>query len=182
MNLLLDLWGVRVLHIRSATDEKVRHIANPDGWEPKVFKRKPEAPALHETLQKPTIFEVTPTERWPLGWRPASTTGELKTLVPVYNLKGNFSSITVLLCPQCKHVLCGLGKGIPVVCLECCFSSHEHGVEEGEMTVKRFSYLHYLLDLGNHNTSLQLLFNRTLRGWTRKCSVAGLYIKVGGGM
>jgi hypothetical protein len=81
----------------------------------------------HETLQKPAIFEVTPTERWPLGWRPTSTTGELKTLAPVYNLKGNFSSITVLPCPQCGHVLRGLGKGIPVVCLECGFPSHEHG-------------------------------------------------------
>ena len=98
-----------------------------NNWEPRVFKRKPQAPALHELLQKPSIFEVTPTERWPLGWRPVSTTGEFKTLFPVYNLRGDFSSITVLLCPQCGSVLRALGKGIPVVCLECGFPSTEHG-------------------------------------------------------
>jgi hypothetical protein len=98
-----------------------------EGWEPKLFKRKPEAPALHELLQKPTILEVTPTERWPLGWRPMSTSGEFKTLVPTYNLKGDFSSVTVLLCPQCGLILRALGKGIPVVCLECGFPSTEHG-------------------------------------------------------
>jgi hypothetical protein len=96
-------------------------------WEPKVFKRKPGVPALHELLQKPTVFEVTPTERWPLGWRFASTTGKVETLFPVYQLKGDFSSVTVLLCPQCGHILRALGKGIPIVCLECGFPSTEHG-------------------------------------------------------
>jgi hypothetical protein len=106
---------------------KKEREAKSEGWEPKLFKRKPEAPALHELLQKPTILEVTPTERWPLGWRPMSTSGEFKTPVPTYNLKGDFSSVTVLLCPLCGHVLRGLVKGIPVVCLECGFPSHEHG-------------------------------------------------------
>jgi hypothetical protein len=96
-------------------------------WEPKVFKRKPGVPALHELLQKPTVFEVTPTERWPIGWRFASTTGKVETLFPVYQLKGDFSSVTVLLCPQCGHILRALGKGIPVVCLDCGFPSTEHG-------------------------------------------------------
>jgi hypothetical protein len=94
-------------------------------WEPHVFKRKPQAPALHELLQKPSLLEITPTEKWPIGWRAASTTG--KTLFPVYQLKGDFSSVTVLLCPQCGHILRALGKGIPVVCMECGFPSTEHG-------------------------------------------------------
>jgi hypothetical protein len=114
----------------SANKERETHYddtARSNSWEPRVFMRKPEAPALHETLQKPTILEVTPTERWPLGWRPMKTSGEFKTLVPTYNLKGDFSSVTVLLCPQCGHVLRGLGKGIPVVCLECGFPSTENG-------------------------------------------------------
>jgi hypothetical protein len=96
-------------------------------WEPHVFKRKPQAPALHELLQKPSLLEITPTEKWPIGWRAASTSGEFKTLFPVYQLKGDFSSITVLLCPQCGHILRALGKGIPIVCLECGFPSTEHG-------------------------------------------------------
>jgi hypothetical protein len=99
------------------------HNKGSKSWEPRVFKRKPEAPALHEMLQKPKIFEFTPNDRWPIGWRFASTRGKVKTLFPVYNLKGDFSSITVLLCPQCGSVLRGLGKGIPVVCLECGFPS-----------------------------------------------------------
>jgi hypothetical protein len=103
------------------------HNKGSKSWEPRVFKRKPEAPALHEMLQKPKIFEFTPNDRWPIGWRFASTTGMVKTLFPVYNLKGDFSSITVLLCPLCGSVLRALGKGIPVVCLECGFPSHEHG-------------------------------------------------------
>jgi hypothetical protein len=78
-------------------------------------------------LQKPKIFEFTPNDRWPIGWRLASTRGKVKTLFPVYNLKGDFSSITVLLCPQCGSVLRALGKGIPTVCLECGFPSTEHG-------------------------------------------------------
>jgi len=96
-------------------------------WEPHVFKRKPQAPALHELLQKPSLLEITPTEKWPSGWRAASTSGEFKTLFPVYQLKGDFSNITVLLCPQCGSILRALGKGIPIVCLECGFPSTEHG-------------------------------------------------------
>jgi hypothetical protein len=96
-------------------------------WESHVFKRKPQAPSLHELLQKPSLLEITPTEKWPIGWRPASTSGEFKTLFPVYQLKGDFSSVTVLLCPQCGHILRALGKGIPVVCLECGFPSTEQG-------------------------------------------------------
>jgi hypothetical protein len=103
------------------------HNKGSKSWEPRIFKRKPEAPALHEMLQKPKIFEFTPNDRWPLGWRPVSTTGAFKTHSPVYDLGGDFSSITVLLCPQCGSVLRALGKGIPVVCLHCGFPSTEQG-------------------------------------------------------
>jgi ParB-like chromosome segregation protein Spo0J len=112
--------------VRKAVQERLQNIQS-KLWEPKVFKRKPEAPTLHEMLQKPTIFEVTPTDRWPIGWKPVSTKGQVKSLFPVYQLKGDFSSITVLLCPECGSVLRGLGKGIPVVCLDCGFPSNENG-------------------------------------------------------
>jgi ParB family chromosome partitioning protein len=112
--------------VRKAVQERLQNIQS-KLWEPKVFKRKPEAPTLHEMLQKPTIFEVTPTDRWPIGWKPVSTKGQVKSLFPVYQLKGDFSSITVLLCPECGSVLRGLGKGIPVVCLDCGFPSTENG-------------------------------------------------------
>jgi ParB/RepB/Spo0J family partition protein len=96
-------------------------------WEPKVFKRKPEAPALHEMLQKISILDAVPTDSWPIGWKPVAAKGAVKSLFPVYQLKGDFSTITVLLCPECGHVLRGLGKGLPVVCLECGFPNAENG-------------------------------------------------------
>ncbi len=103
---------------------KVQNSTNSDNWEPKVFKRKPESPALHELLQNPSILEVTPTMAWPVGWRPVSVTprkGGINTLHPIVVVGGDFSSVVVMLCPECGHVLRGLGKGIPVVCLECGF-------------------------------------------------------------
>jgi hypothetical protein len=114
------------LSIKKELQEKMSKIKL---WEPRVFKRKPDTPALHELLQKPSIFGVTPTSPWPPGWKPISVAGgSLKTLVPALTLGGDFSSVAVMLCPDCGNVLRGLGKGIPVVCLECGFPSNElHG-------------------------------------------------------
>jgi len=111
--------------VKKEVQEKLEKISS-KLWEPAVFKRKPDGPALHEVLQKPTILEFVPVEPWPLGWKPAPVqNGPLKTLVPVYGLGGDFSNIAVLLCPKCGHVLRGLGKGIPVVCLNCGFPSSD---------------------------------------------------------
>ena len=104
--------------------KETKYNTKPHDWEPKIFKRKTEAPALHELLQNPSILEVTPIGAWPLGWRPVSVTprrGGMNTLHPIVEIGGDFSSVAVMLCPECGHVLRGLGKGIPVVCMECGF-------------------------------------------------------------
>jgi len=111
-------------------------------WESRIFRRRPGGPALHEVLQKPSILEFTPTEAWPLGWILVSVDlgkGSLKTLYPAVTVGGDFSNISVLLCPQCGHMLRGMGKGLPVACMECGFPNAEHGwkaVDDGSRTTR----------------------------------------------
>ncbi len=107
--------------------EKVESIES-KVWSPKIFKRKSDMPALHEVLQKPTVLEVVPTEPWPIGWKPVTLESHgMKMLIPSYELGGDFTSVAVLLCPSCGTVLRGLGKGLPVVCLDCGFPSNLYG-------------------------------------------------------